>query len=67
VSKVGKKVSASKGTKRTAGYVLSANGVIYQLYGHESELKRLRGKRARITGNVVGNEITVNSVAPAAE
>ena len=45
-----------------ARFVISSDGESYQLHGHEKELKRFLGKKVLITGNVVGENVTVNTV-----
>ena len=57
-----KSATHAKGAKRAAQYVMSAEGETFQLYGHEAELKKLCGKKVRLTGTAVGNNVTVNSV-----
>ena len=53
-----------KNPRKRAKYILSNEGQSYLLHGHEAELKKLIGKRVRIIGNAVGDDVTVNSVAP---
>jgi hypothetical protein len=65
-AKVGTK-ARMKGSPKPALYQLSAEGEIFKLHGHDAELKKLRGKRARITGNALGNEVTVSSVEEVTE
>src|SRR5437588_10498556 len=52
-----------KNPRKKAKYILSTEGQSYLLHGHEAELRKLVGKKVRITGNAVGNEVTVNSIA----
>lgn len=59
---VGTVSTAKDAGQRQTHYILTADGNTYNLHGHEKELKRLRGKKVRITGNARGNEVTVNSV-----
>lgn len=55
----------AKAPKDAARYVLKTDdGETYQLHGYEKELKQLVGKRARITGTTVGENVTVGSVEP---
>jgi hypothetical protein len=46
-------------------FTMNSGDVVYALHGHEQELKKLTGKQARITGNVVGNDVTVRTVEAA--
>ena len=48
--------------KDAAQYLLKTDDATYQLHGHEKELKKLLGKKVRITGNAVGENVTVDSV-----
>lgn len=54
--------SRPKDARKKAQYLLSSEGQSYSLNGHEAELKKLVGKKVRVTGNAIGNELTVNSV-----
>ena len=38
---------------------------VYTLDGHEEELDKLAGERATVKGSVMGEMVTVESVAPA--
>src|SRR5438445_722195 len=62
ISKTPKKTRVSNDRSKAAKYVLSTDGETYQLHGHEKELKRFVGKKARVTGTAVGSELTVHSV-----
>ena len=50
-----------KGTK----YALVVGEKVYTLDGHEAELDKLAGERATVNGSVMGEMVTVESVAPA--
>ena len=50
---------------KPAQFTMSSGDVVYTLHGHEKELKKFAGKQARITGTVVGNNVTVTTVEPA--
>ena len=53
----------TKNAPKPAAYELkSAEGEKFMLHGHEAELKKLCGKKVRLTGTAVGNEVTVSSV-----
>jgi hypothetical protein len=45
-------------------FTMKSGGVVYSLHGHERELKKFFGKQARVTGTVVGNDVTVRTVEP---
>jgi hypothetical protein len=51
---------------KPAQFIISSGDVVYSLHGHEKELKKVAGKQARITGTVVGNDVTVRTVEPSA-
>jgi hypothetical protein len=51
---------------KPAQFTISSGDVVYSLHGHENELKKFAGKQARITGTVVGNDVTVRTVEPSA-
>jgi hypothetical protein len=59
------KPAAADPNSKPAQFTMSTGDVVYSLHGHERELKKLTGKQARITGTVVGNDITVRTVEPA--
>ena len=49
--------------KDTTRYLLTTvEGQVYQLHGHEKELKRSVGKKVRITGKTVGENVSVDTV-----
>ncbi len=50
-----------KGTK----YALVVGKKVYTLEGHEAELEKLAGERATVNGSVMGEMVTVRSVATA--
>ena len=53
---------AADSPKDAARYLLKAEDATYQLHGHEKELRKLVGKKARVSGNAVGENLTVDSV-----
>lgn len=61
-NKPAKKMHSRDSAKRATYTLTSAQGENFKLRGHEAELEKLCGKKVRLTGNAVGNEITVNSV-----
>jgi hypothetical protein len=56
-----------KTEKDAAKYLLKSEDATYQLRGHEKQLKRMLGKKVHITGNTVGENVTVDSVERAPE
>jgi hypothetical protein len=46
-------------------YALIVGDKVYNLEGHEAEVDKLAGKKATIKGNVTGETMTVQYVAPA--
>lgn len=60
-----KPVAKPDPNSKPSQFTMSAGDVVYALHGHEKELKKLAGKQARITGNVVGNDVTVRTVEAA--
>jgi hypothetical protein len=52
---------------KPARYVLAVDDKTYRLDDHETELKKFLGKKVKITGNAVGEDVTVNSVTLASE
>jgi hypothetical protein len=61
-TKVEKKGRTKESPKRALYELTSAEGEKFPLHGHEAELKKLIGRKVRLTGHAVGNEVTVNSV-----
>ena len=58
------KIHADTAKDTQPRYILTTkDGSTYQLRGREKELKRLVGKKARITGNAVGETVTIDSIA----
>src|SRR4051812_6155690 len=53
--------------KKPPQYMLSVDEKAYELRGHEKQLKKFVGRKVRITGNAVGNKVSVNSVEAAPE
>src|SRR6266404_9185949 len=51
--------------KQGMKYALIVGDKVYTLEGHEAELDKLAGERATMKGNVTGETVTVQSVAPA--
>jgi hypothetical protein len=51
--------------KQGTKYALVVGKKVYTLEGHEAELNELAGGRATIKGSVMGEVMTVQSVAPA--
>ena len=52
--------------KANSQYALVAGDKIYTLAGAQGELQKLAGRRVRVTGDVNGKTIAVNSVAEVA-
>lgn len=46
-------------------YALAVDKKVYTLEGHESELAKLAGQKATVTGAIKGDTVTVQSVSPA--
>lgn len=60
---VSKAKANSHAPKDAARYLLTTQeGTVYQLHGHEKELRKMVGKHVRITCNSVGENVTVDSV-----
>jgi hypothetical protein len=53
---------AATSPKDAARYLLKTDDATYQLRGHEKELRKMLGKKVRITGNAVGENVTVDTV-----
>ena len=51
--------------KQGTKYVLVVGKKVYTLEGHDAELDKLAGERATVKGSVMGEMITVQSVATA--
>jgi hypothetical protein len=47
-------------------YALVVRDKVYTLSGHEAELDKLAGEKARIKGDVSGTDVKVSSVQPSA-
>jgi hypothetical protein len=46
-------------------FTMTSGDVVYALHGRDKDLKKFVGKQARITGTVVGNDVTVRTVETA--
>jgi hypothetical protein len=51
--------------KEGSKYVLVVGDKVYTLNGHEAELDKLAGEKAVVKGDVSGDKVQVQSVAPA--
>ena|SRR5438128_3577533 len=65
VSKAKTEDQSQKDPPKRTKYVLSSGGHSYFLHGHEAKLEKLLGKKVRVTGNAVGNDVTVDSITRA--
>jgi len=51
--------------KSGSKYALIVGSKVYTLQGHEAELEKLAGQKAKVTGEVKGETVSVASVAAA--